>query len=81
MGMNPWLTKQLVEIRVADLHGHADRERLGLTEPLTANHSQAGMGTWSLLRRHLGGALVRVGGRVGGFDRPSAWTMGGPLNS
>jgi hypothetical protein len=81
MGVNPWLTKQLVEIRVAELHRHADRERLAMTEPLIADHSQAGIGTWLLLRRYVGGALVRAGGRVGGFEGPPAWTMGGRLNS
>jgi hypothetical protein len=81
MKVNPWLTKQLVEIRVAELHRHADRERLAMAEPLLANDSQAGTGTWVLLRRCLGRALVRAGGRVGGFERPQAWTMGGPLNS
>jgi hypothetical protein len=81
MIMNPWMTKQLVEIRVAELHRDADLERLGITEPLPSAHVETRRGTWSLLRRGLGSALVRAGGRVGGFESSPAWTIGGRLNS
>ncbi len=48
--MNPWLTKQIVEIRVEELHRHAERGRLGMADSLAATGLEAGKGTWLLLR-------------------------------
>jgi hypothetical protein len=78
--MNPWMTKQLMETRVAELHRNAERNRLGRAEPLLAAGSDITTETTSPFRRSIGRALVRAGSRVGGFDIPPR-AVRGPLNS
>jgi hypothetical protein len=68
--MHPWLMKELIETRVAELHRNAERQRLVGSEPLLAVRTHAGKAASSRLRRSLGRALVRAGSRVGGFDNP-----------
>ncbi|MFZ0668638.1 MAG: hypothetical protein WAM97_23005 [Acidimicrobiales bacterium] len=68
--MHPWLTKQLMDTRVAERHRNAERASLGRAEPLPAAHSQASPAASSRLRRGLGRVLVRIGSRAGGFESP-----------
>ena len=79
--MNPWLAKQLIEIRVAELHRKAGGESMGVTGPLLAAHSDTNAGFSSRLRSSLGRALVRAGSRVGGFDIPPTRTIRESLTS
>jgi hypothetical protein len=70
-----------METRVADLHRNAERESIGMAEPLLAAHSDTNAATASRLRCSLGRALVRAGSRVGGFDIPPTRTIRESLTS
>jgi len=68
--MNPWLTEQLMQTRVAEFHRDAQHRCTVKAESLLEGNAGAEVVVTSRLRRGIGRALVRAGSRVGGFDAP-----------